>query len=314
MPPYGKGFSTLLRSSRSSLSDKNSTSTTTLSSSDNNGIDELEPDVESQIEQQSEESKDTSPYFSGRQMTNTQEMLNAFTMIPGLLACIYTIHTGSWISEESMNIAHANPSCQNSNMEDSDIIRMIKLLPYPVLAIAIGVCVHFPFSFYYHWLCARHLPPGYQRISHLSRRLDSAAIHFSSAMFSLSTSGNWIYFSLCALYNADSAFKHFQKKVQPQRNHRRLALAIILYIAPCVFIKNQPLSFFIDAFGKMISLLVIGIWFFVAYPIGGYSHSVFHLLSHFPLVGFFFTIASHLDISLNQMGPVACYLVSEGRI
>lgn len=159
-------------------------------------------------------------FFNGRQMSYSQEMLNAFTMMFGPVYCIYAVLSGNWISQHYIEIAQSE--CKTYADADTDTdssnahVNMISLVPAPMLAIMIGVCVHFPFSFYYHWLCANYLPPGYERIDHISRRLDQVFVHISSALCAYGTSGNLKYFLFSALFNADSAYRHFEKKVRIQ--------------------------------------------------------------------------------------------------
>ena len=153
------------------------------------------------------------PDFSSRQMSCTQEILNALTMIPTTLYCMYVTMSGSWINEKSINFAQKH-GCENASLSaDEYDVSMISLLPLPVLAIVLGVFIHFPFSFYYHWQCAKHIPPGYGRISHITRRLDHAFIHVASALYSYGTSGNIHYFLLCAIYNADCVYRQLEKEV-----------------------------------------------------------------------------------------------------
>ena len=153
--------------------------------------------------------------FSSRQMTYPQEIMNAFTMVPGPLYCIYLVLSGKWLTKHFIEIAgvkcQMDPNFQLRNNNSS--MRILSMIPRPMLAIMLGVCIHFPFSFYYHWLCAKHIPKGNRRITHISRRLDQAFIHVAATFYSYGTSGSWKYFLFCALFNTDSACRQFESKV-----------------------------------------------------------------------------------------------------
>jgi len=153
--------------------------------------------------------------FSSRQMSYEQEILNAFTMIPSPLYCIHKVFSGGWISKQART--YAESECGNTiNHSENYNVSMISLLPPPMLAILIAVLVHFPFSFYYHWLCATHIPKGHERITHITRRLDHAFIHISLALCSYAASGNVQYFLLSALFNVDCVCRHFEEEVSIQ--------------------------------------------------------------------------------------------------
>jgi len=87
------------------------------------------------------------------------------------------------------------------------------LPPLPVLAVAIGIILHMPFSFTYHWKYAHRLPPGLARIEHWSRRLDHVFMHVICTCMSYATSGSWNYFLACAMLNADCIYRQFLPEV-----------------------------------------------------------------------------------------------------
>jgi len=157
------------------------------------------------------------PNFNNRQMTYEQEILNALTMIPSPLYCIYKVFSGRWISEQARSFAESecgNPFHHAGNYN----VSMISLLPPPMLAILFAVFIHFPVSFYYHWLCATHIPKGYERITHITRRLDHAFIHISLTLCTYAASGDVYYFLFCALFNADCVCRHFEQEVSILEN------------------------------------------------------------------------------------------------
>lgn len=86
--------------------------------------------------------------------------------------------------------------------------------PMPILAIALGILLHTPFSMVYHWFYAASpsLPPS-QKINHLSRRLDQAFIHVCSAFISYGTSGRLDFFFLNLLYNLECIYRLLLPKV-----------------------------------------------------------------------------------------------------
>lgn len=167
------------------------------------------------------------------------------------------------------------------------------LPPLPVLAGAIGIVVHAPFSFLYHWSYATKLHPS-RRIEHWSRRLDHAFIHFASACMSYATSGRVDYFLMTAAYNLDCAYRQFERRVRPRRNQIRIAISIFLYIVPVL-----RRGFYGDFF-QLLCIFVLSGWFFIVYPIGGWSHAMFHILIAF-LPHIIMVSACKLQISQQQI-------------
>mmetsp|Transcript_490 Transcript_490/g.817 ORF Transcript_490/g.817 Transcript_490/m.817 type:complete len:461 (+) Transcript_490:145-1527(+) len=144
------------------------------------------------------------------------------------------------------------------------------LPPLPVLAATAGFILHTPFSFMYHWKYAHRLPPGLARIEHWSRRFDHVFMHVICTCMSYATSGSWNYFLACAMLNADCIYRQFLPEVRPRRNLIRIGLSVIAYTMPILWWGNVIL------FGKIYAILLICFWLFAGYPIGGWSHSVFH--------------------------------------
>ena len=152
--------------------------------------------------------------------------------------------------------------------------RLHALPPLPVLAAAIGIVVHAPFSFLYHWSYATKLHPS-KRIEHWSRRLDHAFIHVASACMSYATSGRVDYFLMTAAYNLDCAYRQFEQRVRPRRNQIRIAISIFLYVIPVLW-----RGFYRD-FVLLVCIFMLSGWFFIVYPIGGWSHATFHVFISF---------------------------------
>ena len=148
------------------------------------------------------------------------------------------------------------------------------LPPLPVVAGGLGVVVHAPFSFLYHWVYATKIHPS-KRIEHWSRRLDNAAIHFAGACMSYATSGRMDYFILNAAFNMDCAYRQFERRIQPRRNLIRTVISILLY---CLPVLRRG---YYETFIQLITIFGLSGWLFAAYPFGGWSHSLFHVVVAF---------------------------------
>ena len=156
---------------------------------------------------------------------------------------------------------------------------MPALPPLNIMAIFFGTLAHAPFSFIYHFKYARELPPGAARTTHWSRRIDHAMIHFAAAFFSFGSSGSLDYFAANVLFNVDCIYRQLQTEVHPQRNKARVFVAVVAYTLPFIFDD-------IALFCQLWVVLGISFWFFVSYPVGGWSHSIFHVFVSFapPLI------------------------------
>jgi len=143
--------------------------------------------------------------------------------------------------------------------------------PPTVIAIAFGTCIHAPFSFVYHWKYCTSLDHPFDRVNHISRRLDSAFIHLLCAFYSFGGSGSVGYFLISSIINAFFFAKHFDAKIIPARNQFGMLCGFITYFLPIIYhggIKVCTIS--------SISAL-FAMWSFVKYPMGGWSHSLgFH--------------------------------------
>ena len=114
-----------------------------------------------------------------------------------------------------------------------------------------------------------------KRVEHWSRRLDHAFIHFASACMSYSTSGRIDYFLLNAAFNLDCAFRQFERRVRPRRNLVRIAISVLLYTLP-VLRRG-----FYGVYIQLLAMFGLSAWLFAAYPVGGWSHSLFHIVLSF---------------------------------
>ncbi|KAL3826486.1 hypothetical protein ACHAXA_004323 [Cyclostephanos tholiformis] len=240
-----------------------------------------------------EESFDAEAFLDKRVMTPNQERFNAITMIPGMIYSIYFIFAGCWIKAgDDQHDDHPFHQSENSDWSEmareafgsengwkgsfgcirsSSFPNLTALPPLPVVAAAVGILVHSPFSIMYHWKYATSIEPSY-RVKHWSRRLDHAFIHFASACAAYATSGRVDFFLLNAAFNLDCAYRQFEEKVRPKRNLNRIASSVFLYLLP-VLMHKQYLLFF-----QFFFMFASGAWLFVQYPLGGWSHGVFHLV------------------------------------
>lgn len=219
---------------------------------------------------------DVESYMTKREMTETQERWNAITMLPCAMFCIYFLLSAQWLgasttSSDSEDLSvllrfHESFGCLSPTWWHS----MPCLPPLPVMAVAFGITVHAPFSFLYHWSYAHKLPAA-TRTKHWSRRLDQMFVHVCSIFMCLGTTINVHYILANAIYNFDCMVQHVRADVKPRRNQIRIGLSLLLYSAPMMM--RDP-----RAFGELWLVFATSIWFFVAYPIGGWSHSVFHLI------------------------------------
>jgi hypothetical protein len=211
-----------------------------------------------------EDTFDTEAFFDKRIMTRNQERFNAITMIPGMIYSLYFILAGCWIkagddhhdgspfhrSENSVWSDMAREAFGSENgwrdsfgcIHSSSFPHLTALPPLPVVAGAVGILVHSPFSMMYHWKAASSIEPLY-RVKHWSRRLDHAFIHFASACAAYATTGRLDYFLLNAAFNLDCAYRQLEEKVCPKRNLNRVASSGFLYLLPVLMSKQYFLFF-----------------------------------------------------------------------
>jgi len=247
-----------------------------------------------------------------RDMTPLQEQINAITIIPNACYCLYFLLGRKWMSTEVIERAREAFSSVDvtsfpwiQNMMEFHPATITP--PLAVLAVAIGIILHAPFSFMYHWLCAHHLPPGVARIEHWSGRLDKSFIHVMSTCMSYATSGSWKYFLVCAILNADCIYRQFLPEVRPRRNLTRIGLSLTASTIP-IFWRGEALLF-----GKIYSILTLMTWLFAKYPFGGWSHTAFHGAIMF-LSPLFMTAACNLSSSRAQIQTAAMHAVLQGAM
>jgi hypothetical protein len=251
---------------------------------------------------------DVESYMARREMTKTQERWNALTMLPYPAYCLYFCLSAQWFEppvedevENYYGLLAQRPvvvddvdrsssaffwswwttdehGCLSSSSTSSSSSwhSMPCLPPFPVLAVAVGVSLHAPFSFLYHWQYAHTMPPV-ERSRHWSRRLDHAFIHICSIFACCGTTDSIEYIVVNGLYNIDCVLQHLVKRdVRPRRNQVRCGLSLLLYTLPLLFREDGGDGILL--FCQLWAVFATSIWFFVAYPIGGWSHSVFHLI------------------------------------
>jgi len=235
-------------------------------------------------------------YMAAREMSPLQERLNALTVLPSTYYCIMFFISGSWLSKSFIE-AYAHDMIDDNEFDNSQCItsswlpNMHALPPLPPLAAAIGILCHAPFSMIYHWRYAHRLPPGLARTTHWSRRMDQVMIHFCSICMAYATSGRLDLFLVNGLYNVDCMYRQCLLEVRPKRNQTRIGISILGVTIP-LLLRGQFLVFL-----KLFALFSTGGWLFGKYPIGGWSHSVFHLvMATIPPIMF----ASALDLSASQ--------------
>lgn len=229
-----------------------------------------------------------SEYMKKREMTSAQEQANAITILPNVVYCLYFLLSGSWLSDDRIeasgnmeeiqwldlggNVPAKSSFFSKRCLASSLFPHLYATPPLPLIAIAFGICIHAPFSMIYHWEYARKLPPGFSRINHWSRRFDHAFIHVCTTFLSYGTTGRQDVFWVNLIYNLDCVYRQFEKKVQPGRNKIRILIALFGFTLP--MLSHGDIEHFISIW----VILVVSGWFFVSYPIGGWSHAAFHLI------------------------------------
>jgi hypothetical protein len=238
---------------------------------------------------------DVHRYMTKREMTPLQERVNAITVIPGAFYCFLYLLSGAWLDqsdvEDARNSVEFALISEHSCVRSAWLPHLHALPPLPVIAAALGIICHAPFSFIYHWSYAHRLLPGFARTDHSSRRWDQAIIHFCSASMSYATSGQLDFFLANLMFNADCIYRQFQPKVRPTRNQIRIAISCVAYTIPILRRGDWEL------FGQLWGILSLGFFLFGFYPIGGWSHAAFHLVLFFlpPLL-----IDAALDLPASQ--------------
>jgi hypothetical protein len=254
---------------------------------------------------------DVDNYMARRVMTPLQERVNAITVIPGAFYCFLFLLSGAWLDkslveqvrEEITNADYVDESgCLSSSWW---LPHLHALPPLPVVAAAFGVMLHAPFSFLYHWHYAHRLAPGLARTTHWSRRLDQAMIHVCSISMAYATSGRLDFFMANLLFNMDCIYRQFKTSVRPRRNQIRLFISVIAYTIPILRRGDMEL------FSTLWAVFGVSFWLFGTYPIGGWSHSVFHLCIAF-VPHLLMVAAMELPASQDQLKVAAqCAVIAK---
>ena len=238
--------------------------------------------------------KDTVPavfdfeqYMLKREMNVTQEKWNALTVLPNPMYCLYFVLSAQWLYYYSTSSSQGvdENAWEHVLHDDSDHSShgcltpsrwhtMPVFPPLPVLAVVVGICVHAPWSFLYHWTYA-HTMSATQRTKHWSRRMDQSFIHVASSFMCYGTSGSLQYFLINTLYNLDCVRRQFRPTVRPKQNQMRIIISIIAYTLP--LLKHGAYNTFL----QLWVLFSISGYFFIHYPVGGWSHAVFHIVIAF---------------------------------
>ena len=265
---------------------------------------------------------DLEKYMSCREMTPFQERMNALTIIPAPVFCFVYILSGNWMSkglvEQAMrDLENQDLTMTMSAFQDSNICfdwsslpivgsifqNLYAMPPLSVLTVMLGIVAHAPFSFLYHWKYAHVLSPA-ERTNHWSRRMDQSMLHVQSCLSTYATSGTMDFFLVNVIFNIDCIYRQFERVVRPRRNQGRLGVAIVAWTIP--ILKRGDL----EMFSQVIFLLAIGIYLFIRYPIGGWSHAAFHLVL-LPLMPALMQIALELDSSQYEIQLAArCYALA----
>lgn len=114
-------------------------------------------------------------YLSGREMTPLQERINAITNLPQVFYCFLFLFSGSWLTPSMIEKVRNDMPDETFQHEGCINISWLPnfhaLPPTPILAVALGICLHCPFAFIYHFVYAPYLVSR-ARIDHWSRRMD----------------------------------------------------------------------------------------------------------------------------------------------
>jgi hypothetical protein len=155
-------------------------------------------------------------------------------------------------------------------------------LPVAVYGVAIAFSVHAPASMLYHGYYASRIPCVLERTHHWSRRLDHILIHVASWFLACSLAYaasksivSWdsmiAFVILVSLWNAVAIYGHASETTcHPQRNQILVLGATLLYTLPLLTLDA---SRFVQAW----CMLGTGFALFKWYPLGGWSHGLFHL-------------------------------------
>lgn len=179
---------------------------------------------------------DLGAYMSRREMSPFQERMNAITILPNPIYCLYFILAGHWIrpviEQADESVASIDDGLSLSCLESASsanwwswfqLGHYLPSLPPPtIVAIWFAITFHAPFSFLYHYKYAHEIADSTQRVAHWSRRMDHSAIHAASALLAYGTSGSYKYLLANLLFNMDCIYRQFQSKVSHVRQLRTM--------------------------------------------------------------------------------------------
>ena len=135
--------------------------------------------------------------------------------------------------------------------------------------------------------------------------MDQTMIHVQSCLSAYTTSGHMDFFFVNVLFNIDCVYRQFEPLVRPRRNQGRLGAAIVAWTIPILRRGD------FEVFAQVIFLLAAGIYLFLWYPIGGWSHAAFHLVL-LPLMPLLMQIAVGLDSSQDELHAAArCFALAD---
>lgn len=250
-------------------------------------------------------------YMKSREMSPLQERVNGVTTLPAGLYCFLFLLSGSWLDMALFQHARDEMSLEDFDGDGCISISWLPNLhalpPLPVIAAALSMILHMPFSFIYHWTYAHRLSPT-ARLNHWSRRMDQCMLHVYSALLSYAFSGRADIFVMNTMFNIDCICRQFEKKVIPKRNKARLFLSIFAFTIP--ILQEGDYAYFGRLWGTMLAAFAV----FASYPVGGWSHTLFHLifLSVPPLM---MTHIPGLPASQGQLNFAAkCAILAESNI
>jgi len=209
-------------------------------------------------------------------MTPLQEKINGLTTLPAGIYCAMFCLTGSWLSQTMIHQTRQEAAAGSDFQGDGCISiswlpNLHAMPPLPVIAGAMSMILHMPFSFMYHFIYAHQLSST-ARIDHWSRRMDQTMLHVYSSLLSYAFSGRVDFFLVNLMLNVDSIAKQWEKQIIPRRNQTRLILSILCFTLPILESGDY------DYFGRLWGIMAIAFGVFAAYPFGGWSHTVFHLI------------------------------------
>mmetsp|Transcript_13418 Transcript_13418/g.20152 ORF Transcript_13418/g.20152 Transcript_13418/m.20152 type:complete len:329 (-) Transcript_13418:39-1025(-) len=222
-----------------------------------------------------------------RQMSGTQEVWNAITMLVTPAFGLFFALSGMWVTEDTILQAKEHLL---GGTDDFSILEplfegegrciystyfpnLYAMPPLTTMSIVVGYLIHSPCSIYYHLLCAFKLPPGKERLDHWSRKLDQAMIYVMSFFTCYGTSGSSQYAVVSMIFSVDSIYRLFQPVYRPKSILVRMSVAFLMPVLPAILYgyHEQAKQFFI--------IFAVSGWMFASYPLGGYSHGIFHLIA-----------------------------------